>query len=109
MDSALNVTPEGSLGDLPAATGGDMNLWKEQQAPEAPDIETRGTQHPTTMLDQTEETPYTSVKVVPGKISDGQRAGQVDIPRGVLRTREASQEDALASARHCFASENGQN
>ena len=61
------------------------------------------------MLDQMEETPYTSVKVVPGRISDGQRAGQVDIPRRVLRMREASQEDALASARHFFASENGQN
>ena len=61
------------------------------------------------MLDQTEETPYTSVKVVPGRISDGQRAGQVDIPRRVLKMREASQEDVLASARHFFASENGQN
>ena len=36
MDTTLNVTPEGSLGDLPAATGGDANLRKEQQAPEAP-------------------------------------------------------------------------
>ena len=109
MDSTLNVIPEGSLGDLPAATGGHANLRKEQQASEAPEIETRSTQPPTTMLDQTEETPYTSVKEVPGRISDGQRAGQVDIPRRVLRMREASQEDALASARHFFASENGQN
>ena len=100
MDSTLNVTPEGSPSDLPAATGGDADLWKEQQAPEAPEIETRGTQPPTTMLDQTEETPYTSVKVVPGRISDGQRAGQVDIPRRVLRMREASQEDVLASDWH---------
>ena len=30
-------------------------------------------------------------------------------PRRILRTREASQEDALASARHFFASTNGQN
>ena len=109
MDSTLNVTPEGSLGDLPAATGGDINLRKEQQAPETPEIETRGTQHPTTMLDQTEKTPYASVKVVPGRISNGQSVGQVDLPRRVLRMKEASQEDALASARHFFASENGQN
>ena len=109
MDSTLDVTPEGSLGDLPAATGGDIYLRKEQQAPEAPGIETRDILHPSTMLDQTEETPYTSVKVVAGRISNGQRAGQVDIPRRVLRMREASQEDALASARHFFASENGQN
>ena len=61
------------------------------------------------MLDQTEETPYASVKVMPGRISDGQRAGQVDIPRRVLRMKEASQENALPSARHFFASKNGQN
>ena len=61
------------------------------------------------MLDQTEETPYTSVKAVPGRTSDGQRAGQVDTPRRILRMRDVSQEDALASARHFFASGNGQN
>ena len=109
MDSTLNVTPEGSLSDLPAATGGDADLRKEQQAPEAPEIETRGAQPSTTVLDQTEETPYTSVKVVPGQISNGQKAGQVDTPRRVLRMREVSQEDALASARYFFASGNGQN
>ena len=38
-----------------------------------------------------------------------QRAGQVDNPRRVQRTREASQEDALASARHLFAPGNEQN
>ena len=73
MHSTLNVTPEGSLDDLSSATGGDISLRKEQQAPEAPEIETRGTQPPTTMLDQMEETPYTSVKVVPGRISNVQK------------------------------------
>ena len=33
----------------------------------------------------------------------------MDPPRRILRTREASQEDALASARHFFALVNGQN
>ena len=61
------------------------------------------------MLDQAEETPYTSVKVIPERTSDGQRVGQVDIPRRILRTREVIQEDALASVRHFFASGNGQN
>ena len=56
-----------------------------------------------------EETPYTSVKVMSMRTSDRQRAGQPDIPRRVQRTREASQEDALASARHFFAPGNGQN
>ena len=103
------MTPEGSLSDLPAAVGDNANLRKEQQAPEAPEIEIRGTQPSTTMLDPTVKTPYTSVKAVPGRSSNGQRAGQVDTPRRILRMREASQEDALASARHFFASENGQN
>ena len=61
------------------------------------------------MLEQTEETPYTSVKAVPGRTSNGQRAGKVDTPRRLQRMREASQEDALASARHFFASGNGKN
>ena len=52
------------------------------------------------MLDPTEETPYISVKAVPERGSHEQRAGQVDPPRRILRTRDASQEDALASARH---------
>ena len=86
-----------------------MDLWKEQQAPEAPEIEVRGTQSSTTVLEQTEETPYTSVKVVPGIIPDDQRARQVDTPRRILRTREASQEYALASPRCFFVSGNGQN
>ena len=77
MNSALNVTPEGSLSDLPAAMGGDVGFRKEQHAQEAPDTE-RGTQPSTTMLDLTEETPYTSVKVIPGRNSNEQRTGQVD-------------------------------
>ena len=60
------------------------------------------------MLDQAEETPYTSVKVISERTSNRQRAGQVDIPRRVLRTREANQEDVLASVRHLFAPGNGQ-
>ena len=109
MDLTLNVTPEGFLSDLPAATGHDMDIWKEQPAPEAPDIEVRGTQSSTTMLEQTEETSYTSVKAVPGRISNDQRARHVDTARRIPRTREASQEDPLASSRCFFAAGNGQN
>ena len=65
----------------------------------------RGTQPSTTIL-PTEETPYTSVKMVPKRDSNEQRTRQVD---PILRAREASQEDALASTRHFFASVNGQN
>ena len=49
MHSTLNVTPEGSLNNIPAATGGNANLKKEQQAIEAPEIEIRGTQPSATM------------------------------------------------------------
>ena len=56
-----------------------------------------------------EETPHTSVKTVRERGSNEQRIGQVDPHRRILRTREASQEDALASANQFFASVNGQN
>ena len=39
MDSTLNVTPEGSLSDIPAATGGNVNLMEAQQMLEAPESE----------------------------------------------------------------------
>ena len=74
-----------------------------------PQTEIRDTQPSSTVLDSTEEIPYTSVKAVSGRGSDEQRTGQVCFPRRILRIREASQEDALASARHFFASVNGQN
>ena len=56
-----------------------------------------------------EKTPYTSVKTVPGRDSHEQRTSQAEPPRRILRMREASQEVALASARHFYALANGQN
>ena len=76
---------------------------------EAPETEVVGPQPSATVLDQVEETPYTYVKVMSEGISDRQRTRQIDIPMRVQRMREASQEDALASARHFFALGNGQN
>ena len=69
----------------------------------------RSTHPSTTILTPTEETPYTSVKTVPGRDSNEQKTSQAETPGRILRTREASQEDALASARHFFASANGPN
>ena len=109
MDPTLNVTPEGSLSNIPAATGGNRNLTEAQQALGALETEVVSIHPSATVLDQAKETPYTSVKVISGRTFDRQRAGQVDIPRRVLRTREVSQEDALASVRHFFAPGNGQN
>ena len=77
MDSTLNVTPEGSLCDLPAAVGG---------------------------TEETAETPKTHLKVASERGST-----QVESPRRIERTREASREDAIASTRHFFATVNGQN
>ena len=65
MDSTLDVTPKGSLNDMPAATRGDVGFRREQQAQEASDIEMRGIHPSTTMLDPIEGTPYISVKTVP--------------------------------------------
>ena len=76
---------------------------------EAFQTEMRGTQPSTAVLDPMEETPHTSVKTVPERGSKEQRVGQVDPPKRILRTREASQEDALASARQFSASVNWQN
>ena len=47
--------------------------------------------------------------MVPKRDSNGQRTRQVDLPRRILRTREAIKEDALALTRHFFASVNGRN
>ena len=78
MDSTLDVTPEGSLHDIPAATRGDAYFRREPQAQEASEIEMRGTHPSTTMLDPTEGAPDTSVKTVPGRESNEQRTSQVD-------------------------------
>ena len=39
MDSTLDVTPEGSLSDLPAAVGGAEDSGREQRTQEAPENE----------------------------------------------------------------------
>ena len=101
MNSTLNVTPEGSLSNIHAAIRGNINLMEAHQALEAPETEVVGTHPSATMLDQAEETSYTSVKATSEGISDR----QVGIPRRVQRMREASQQDTLASARHFFALE----
>ena len=56
-----------------------------------------------------EETPTTFVKMVPGRDSSEQGFNQVEPPRRILRTREASREDALASTRQFFATVNEKN
>ena len=90
MDSTLDVTPEGSLNDLPAAIGGAAVSRREHQALEASEIEIRGTHPSTTILAPMEDTPYTFVKTVPERDPNEQRTSQAEPPRRILRTREAS-------------------
>ena len=102
MDSTLNVTPEGSLGDLPATVGG------VEEAREGTHLVSREKLQDgspsTNIMTLTGETPKTLLKVAPGR-----NVSQVESPRRIQRTREASREDALASTRQFFASVNEQN
>ena len=109
MDSTLDVTPEGSLSDLPAAVGSAEDSRRKQRTQEAIENEIRGACPSTTIVTLTEEIPSTFVKTVPGRNSNEHGFNQVEPPRRILRTREVSQEDALASTRHFFAMVNEQN
>ena len=111
MDSTLNVTPEGSLNDILTASRGNVDLTEAQQMLEAPGWEMVGNYPSATTSDGVVETPCTSVKVLSERTPDEQMLRMsrlTDIPRRVQCMKEASQEDALASARHFFAPENGQ-
>ena len=76
---------------------------------EASENEMRGMHPSTTIVTSLEETPSTFVKTVPGRDSNEQGSNQIEATRRILRTREASQEDALASTRHFFVTVNERN
>ena len=102
LDSTLDITPEGSLGDLPAAVRGvEENREGIQISGEEPHERNPSSNVITTTA---EETPKTHLKVLTER-----NTTQVEPPRRIHRTREASREDAIASTRHFFASVNGQN
>ena len=90
MDSTLDVTPEGSLGDLPAAVGGAEDSRREQRTQEAPENKIRGACPSTTVVTLTEEIPNTFVKTVAGRDLNEQGFNQVESPRRILRTRQGS-------------------
>ena len=108
MDSTLNVTPGGSLNDILTASRGNVDIMEAEEMLEAPEQEIVGNHPSATMSDGAVEAPYTSVKVLSEMTPDGQMSRLIDMPRRVQHMREASQEDALASARHFFVPENGQ-
>ena len=99
LDLTLNVTPEGSLGDLPAAVGGiEEAREREHQVPEE-----RLQGGPSTDVKTSiEGTPETFLKVAP-------ESNVRESPRRIQRTREASREDAIASTRQFFATVNERN
>ena len=102
MDSTLNITPEGSLGDLPATVGG---VEETREGTHQVSEERLQDGSPSTkVITSTEETPKTLLKVAPER-----NLSQVESPRRIQRTREASREDAIASTRQFFASDSEQN
>ena len=109
MDSTLNVTLEGSLNDLSAAVGGIEDSTREHEMQWTPEKEVRDVCPSTTVVTSTEGTPHTFVKSVPGRDLSEQGLNQVEPPRRILRTREVSREDDLASTRQFFASVNVEN
>ena len=99
MDSTLNVTPEGSLDDLPAAIGGieetrkgTQQILEDKKSPSS------------NVITSTAEIPETHLKMMTKRSST-----QVESPRRIQRTREASREDTIALTQHFFASVNEQN
>ena len=95
MDSTLNVMLEGSLGDLPAAVG-DVEETREGTHPVSEERPQDGSSS-NNIVASTEETPETHLKVAPEK-----NLTQVESPRRIQRTREASSKDAIASTRQFF-------
>ena len=109
IDSTLNVTPEGSLSDLPAAMGGVEESRREQETWQTSEKEMQDVCPSTTVVTSTEETLNTFVKTVSGRDLSEQGLNQIEPPRKVLRTREASREEAIALTGQFFATVNGQN
>ena len=79
IEPSLNVTPKGSLADIPAA------IERERKG-HVPEEKLLGTSSETTYM----EIPDTHVKTVP-------KSSTREAPRIIQRTKEASREEALAS------------
>ena len=88
-DSTLNMTPEGSLGDLPGAVEGIEERESMQQ------IFDEGRSLPSNVAPPAAEIPETNLKVITGSSTQVEPARRVEI------TRESSREDAIA-ATSCF-------
>ena len=109
MGSTLNVTPEGSLSNLPAAVGGVEEARRELGTCQTSEKKLQDESPSTNAVTSKEETPDTLVKVAPVRNLGEQGLNQVELPRRIQRTIEASREDAIALTRQFFASVNEQN
>ena len=89
-DSTLNMVPEGSIGDLPAAVEGIEERESMQQ------IFGKGRNLHSNIVPPTTEIPETNPKVIT------RSSTQVEPSRGVEITRESSREDAIAVTRYFF-------
>ena len=85
LQPSLNVTPKGSLVDIPAA----VDRERKNQLPGEGLL---GTSSETTYM----EIPDTCVKIVP-------ESSMREAPRIIQRTKEASREEVIASTRQFFA------
>ena len=96
LDLTLNVTPEVSLGDLPAVVGGMEEAREGTHQVSEERLQGGPFTNVKTLI---EGTPKTFLKVASER-------NVVESPRKIQRTREASREDAITSTRQCFASVN---
>ena len=90
LDPTLNVTPEGSLMDLPAAVG-DIAEDRERKY-QLPEEGVLGTSSEMAYMD----IPHTCVKTKPETTTR-------EAPRVIQRMKEASREEAIASTQQFFA------
>ena len=85
IEPSLNITPKGSLADIPAA------IERERRS-HVPEEEQLGTSSGTMYM----EIPDTHVKTVP-------KSSMRETPRIIQRTKEASREEAIATTQQVFA------
>ena len=81
MDSTLEITPGGSLSDLPAAVGGVEEAREELGTPQTTEKKSQDGSPSTNAMTSTEETPVTLVKVAPGRNLSEQGLSQVEPPK----------------------------
>ena len=78
MDSTLDVTPEGSLSEIPAAVGGVEEPGRELRTHQNSEEKLQEVNPSTNVITSAEETPNTLVKMIPGRNVSEQGLSQVE-------------------------------